>query len=148
MTHSSAQLSADLQNLLPAHPGLRVGVDTVDIADVEAAWQHFGLRYARRLFTAHECDYALDQPGLVAERLAARFAAKEAVIKALNLGELGVDWRDIEVRRQADGACRLALHGRAAQAMAALPACQAALSLSHDKGHACAVVVLVPASPR
>jgi holo-[acyl-carrier protein] synthase len=124
--------------------GLRVGVDTVEIADVAASLRHFGRRFTHRLFTAGERDYALAVPALAAQRLAARFAAKEAAIKALNLGERGVDWRDFEVQRSDDGSCRLALHGRAAARLAELPPCDTALSLSHDQAHAVAVVVLLP----
>jgi holo-[acyl-carrier protein] synthase len=111
---------------------------------VAASLQHFGHRFTHRLFTADERAYALSVPALSAQRLAARFAAKEAAIKTLNLGQRGIDWRDIEVRRDDDGGCHLALHGRAAQRMAELPPCDTALSLSHDNAHAVAVVVLLP----
>ena len=53
----------------------------------------------RRLFTEHEIGYAMSSEALRAERFAKRFAAKEATIKALNLSEVGLDWRQIEVMR-------------------------------------------------
>jgi holo-[acyl-carrier protein] synthase len=125
--------------------GLRVGLDSVAIAEVAQAWQQFGHHYLRRLFTDAEAAYALAAPGQTAERLAARFAAKEAVIKALKLGEAGVSFRDIGVQRHADGSPSLALTGLAAQALRQLGPVHTALSLSHDSTHACAVVVVMPA---
>ena len=85
-------------------------------------------------------DPARDNTGLAAERLAARFAAKEAALKAFDLGNEGVDWRDIEVRKLAGGACRLELHGKAAALAAERGAGEIALSLSHDGDYATAVV--------
>lgn len=137
----------DPATLLPtaaARPGLRVGLDSVAVAEVADALNAFGARYLQRVFTDEEAAYALAAPACTAERLAARFAAKEAVIKVLNLGEAGVAWRDIGVQRGPDGAPRLVLRGRAAEALARLGPCDTALSLSHDPLHACAVVVLLP----
>jgi holo-[acyl-carrier protein] synthase len=124
--------------------GVRVGLDSVVIGEVEAAWRHFGDRYLRKLFTDTEVAYALAAPACSTERLAARFAAKEAVIKALNLAEAGVSFRDIGIQHGASGEPRLALQGLARQALGALGPTDVAVSLSHDHTHACAVVVIVP----
>jgi holo-[acyl-carrier protein] synthase len=121
-----------------------VGIDTIEIADVEASLLHFGEHYVQRVYTAAERAYAQAAPVMASARLAARFAAKEAAIKALNLSEAGISWRDIEVLRSEDGACHLALHGRAAAIAASRPALQTALSLSHDSTHAVAVLVCLP----
>lgn len=134
----------DLLRSCPPRRGLRVGLDSIAIAEVEQAWRAFGQRYLRRLFTDEEADYALASPVHTGERLAVRFAAKEAVIKALNLGEAGVSLRDIGVRRAADGTPSLELQGLAQAAWTALGASDLALSLSHDDTHACAVVVILP----
>ncbi len=136
--------AGQLQAAGPAFAGLRVGIDTVEIADVEASLRHFGPRYAERIYTRAERRYAESAPAMTAARLAARFAAKEAAIKALNLSEAGVSWCDIEVLRSADGACHLVLHGRAAAWAARGPALQTALSLSHDGTHAVAVLACLP----
>jgi holo-[acyl-carrier protein] synthase len=105
--------------------------------------RQFGERFVQRLFTAREAADAVAVHGDAArhERLAARFAAKEAVIKALDLPEEGVNWRDIEVVRGANGRPALALHGRAAAAAARAGVSEWAVSISHDAGQACAVVV-------
>lgn len=118
--------------------GMRLGFDLARISDVADSIRRFGRRYTDRVFTCGELDYALG--GQCAERLAARFAAKEAVIKALGLSDTGIGWRDIEVVRQADGACGIRLFGPAARAADELGARAIALSLSHDGDYAGAVV--------
>ena len=125
----------------PARGRLRTGIDTVQIARIAASWAELGDRFLQRLYAPDEIAYALAAPVHTAERLAVRFAAKEAVIKALGLSEAGVSWRDIEVRREADGACSLALHGRAAEVARTLNICDLSLSLSHEADHAVAMVV-------
>jgi holo-[acyl-carrier protein] synthase len=111
---------------------LRVGIDLVRVSRVEESIDAFGERFLARVFTAGELAYARAHP----ERLAARFAAKEAARKALGLD--GVAWRDVEVTRRPNGACELVLHGAArAQAGAA----ELALSLSHEGDYATAVVI-------
>ena len=78
-----------------------------------------------------------------AERYAARFAAKEAGMKAIGTGwSRGVRWQDIEVRRLPGGRPTVMFHGRAGEFFAKLGATQAHLSLTHTKGMAMAVVVL------
>lgn len=125
---------------LPGRPPLRVGLDLVEVSRIQESVDRFGDRFLRRLFSEREIAYAQAQSARTAEHLAARFAAKEAAIKALALSEAGTAWRDIEVRRADDGACSLALHGRAARAAERLGVTHIALSLSHDGGYAGAVV--------
>ncbi|MEO8298459.1 MAG: holo-ACP synthase [Burkholderiales bacterium] len=125
----------------PGAGTVRVGVDTVHIPRIAESLSRHGERFMQRLFTPAERAYAMAAPLHTAERLAARFAAKEAVIKALSLSEVGVDWCDIEVMRDADGACTLSLHGRAAEQARQLGVRELALSLSHDGGQAIAMVV-------
>ena len=122
---------------------LRAGLDVVDVTQVRNSMEHFGQRFLNRLFTEGEVAYALEGRERCAERLAARFAAKEAAIKAFSLSEIGVNWRDLEVRKLPDGSCRLALHGRAASEALRLGVCDIALSLSHDGDYAAAVVTAV-----
>ena len=113
-------------------PMFRVGVDLVQISRIAGSLDAFGDRFLRRIYTDGELAYARRDP----ERLAARFAAKEAAKKALALD--GVGWRDLEVVRDASGACELVLHG-AARAAAGSPAL--ALSMSHEGDLATAVVI-------
>ena len=118
--------------------GLRVGLDMMSVKDVQASLDEFGERFVDRLFSPAEQADALSVPALKAERLAARFAAKEAAIKAFDLSEAGVSWRELEVRCDDRGACRLHLHGKAALLAGVR---EAALSLSQGRGHAIAVVM-------
>jgi len=117
---------------------LRVGVDLVQISRIAGSLEAFGDRFLRRVFTDDEVAYARASPD-VASRLATRFAAKEAAKKALVLD--GIGWRDLEVRRRADGACDLVLHGAA---RAAAGACTLALSMSRDGDYATAIVIAQP----
>jgi holo-[acyl-carrier protein] synthase len=122
---------------------MRMGFDLVEVSQVQESIARFGDAYKRRIYTEGELRYAEQGVGVCAERLAARFAAKEALIKALQPGDEGINLREIEVVRSGEGACRLALHGR----MAALAESQGVrkilLSMSHDGGYAGAVVNLL-----
>ncbi len=138
----------DLTISQPAAERMRVGMDVVDIRRISESIDKFGERFFQRLFSEDEISYALSGEGQTAQRLAARFAAKEAAIKAFNLGEAGVNWRDIEVQKLPSGACRLALHGRAASHAEQLGVCEIALSLSHDGDYAAAVVTALMAPLR
>lgn len=117
-----------------------MGFDLAQVSAIAQSLERFGAAFATRLFTAHELAYANSGRGMCAQRLAARFAAKEAVIKALRLAEAGVGWRDIEVVKLDDGDCAVSLHGRAAELAAEMGARQILLSLSHDGDYAGAVV--------
>lgn len=131
--------------LQPAVERMRVGMDVVDIRRISESIDTFGSRFVQRLFSESEISYALDGEGQAPQRLAARFAAKEAAIKAFDLSEAGVSWRDIEVQKLPNGACRLALHGKAASHAQQLGVCEIALSLSHDGDYAAAVVTALVA---
>lgn len=137
-----------LNDLPPVHMGqgrLRTGLDLVEIRRIEESVKRFGPRFVHRLFSTEEAAYALSSEALAAQRLAARFAAKEATIKAFDMSEAGIGWRDIEVRRESHGACRLVLHGKAADHVARLGVREIALSLSHDGEYAAAVVTALMA---
>jgi holo-[acyl-carrier protein] synthase len=116
---------------------LRVGIDLVKAATVAAALAEHGDRYLARVYTAAEARDCGGDP----LRLAARFAAKEAVMKVLQPGrDDAVPWPEIEVVRTA-GAPLLALHGRAAELAAAAGLTSFALSFTHEDEYAAAVVV-------
>lgn len=119
----------------------RVGIDLVRVSRVAESLERFGERFLRRVFTPGEIAYALEAPELSAERLAARFAAKEATMKALRLGGGAVTLREIEVRRAPSGECEVVLHGRAQSLAARAHTGAIALSLSHEGDYAVAVVV-------
>lgn len=119
----------------------RVGIDIVRISEIAASLEHFGQRFLDRVFTTDEIAYATSAPTLSAQRLAARFAAKEAALKALQLADKGIRWTDLEVRRAACGDCELKLHGAAHLAATSGGIAHLALSLTHEGDYAAAVVM-------
>lgn len=120
---------------------LRVGTDLVRVSRIAASLEKFGEAFLRRSFTEAEIAYATASSVATAERLAARFAAKEATVKALGLVEQPRDWREIEVCRSSSGACEIELHGEVREAADRLGATTFALSLSHDGDYAIATVL-------
>jgi holo-[acyl-carrier protein] synthase len=147
---ASAPVAAALSGLaLPPGMRLLLGIDTVSVAGVRESMAQFGARFEARLFTAHELHSASrgTQPQRE-ERLAARFAAKEAALKAFGWSNAGIDWRDIEVHTDAGtGQPALALHGRAAELAGRLACGPASLSLSHDGDQAVAIVAALTSAP-
>ena len=119
----------------------RVGIDLVQVSRITESLERFGERFLRRIFTSDEVAYATAAPAHTSARLAARFAAKEATIKALAMAQHPGGWRDIEVRRSPSGACDIALHGAVLAAADRMGATSFALSLSHDGDYATAVVI-------
>jgi holo-[acyl-carrier protein] synthase len=118
------------------------GIDVVEVPRVAAALQRFGQRFVGRIFTDGEVRYCESKANRV-ERFAARFAAKEAGMKALGTGwNHGVRWRDLEVRRQPGGRPTLVFHGKAAEFAAQLGVAHVALSLTHTASEAIAQVIL------
>ena len=120
---------------------VRVGIDLCSVQDVAESVAQFGDRYLRRIYTDHELEYCGSDPQRSAERLAARFAAKEATVKVLRPPDARPDWRSIEVRRDPGGWCEIALTGSAARLAREAEISSLAVSLSHDSGLANAVVV-------
>lgn len=125
---------------------LRVGLDLVAVSTVvESLRGAHRERYLERVYTAREvadCGGPSDVT-LSPERLAARFAAKEAAIKALPGAGEGVALTQIEVLRDDDGSVSLRLSDRAAELFAASGATEIAVSLTHEGEHAAATVVLL-----
>jgi holo-[acyl-carrier protein] synthase len=119
-----------------------VGVDLIRISDVADSIDRFGSRYTGRVFTADEIRYCEEDPTRAPERYAARFAAKEATIKALRPGPNdGLDWKTVEVRRAPEGWCDIQLHGEARELANRNGVEDLALSMSHEHGYATATVV-------
>ena len=121
---------------------IRVGLDLVAVMNVEESLRGaHGERYLERLFTEREVADCQTAAGVDPERLAARFAAKEATLKVLPAADEGVSWQEIEVRREPSGRVHLELRGRAAELAAEARITDLALSLTHEGGFAAAVVV-------
>ena len=112
-------------------------MDIIEIDRVAATLARFGDRFLQRIYTTGEIAYCRGR----APQLAARFAAKEAVMKALGTGTRGVGWQEVEVTRKRSGEPGIALHGRAATRAEKLGIDRLALSLSHSRNYAVASVV-------
>lgn len=124
-----------------------LGIDVVSIDRIKKSLADFGERFERRIFTPQELRDAGHDAVVKTERLAARFAAKEAAIKAFSLGSIGVNWRDLEVVRRPDGAPILLIHGKTSTILTKIGITSWALSLSHDGDHATAVVAGLQSVP-
>lgn len=100
-------------------------------------------RFAERVFTPAERVYCEGRGALAAQHYAARFAAKEAALKALQTGwRGGISWQDIEIGSRDLGAPYLILHGKVKELFTSSGATAAHLSMSHTSEHAIAQVVL------
>jgi holo-[acyl-carrier protein] synthase len=119
------------------------GIDLCEVDRMERALAApHGARLRERVFTAAEIAYA-ERKANRAERYAARFAAKEAGMKALGTGwRNGVHWQDLEVANLPSGRPTLRLHGKAAEIAERLGVRNISLSLTHTAGQAMALVIL------
>ncbi len=128
--------------------GVAVGVDLVAVSRIAALVAEYGERFVHRVFTEREqaeCSRGTEETRL--NSLAARWAAKEAVVKALGVGFGPVAYRDVEVVRDENGCPHVHLHGRAAELAQARGLQHWAISLSHDAGLAAAFVVALTVRP-
>ncbi len=119
---------------------LGLGVDVCPIERIAGALGRHGHVFSDRIFTDRERQYA-GNGAVKHDRLAARFAAKEAAIKALGAPD-GLRWKDMEVVNASDGAPTLCLAGRAKERADELGVSRVMLSLTHAGGIAVAVVIL------
>jgi holo-[acyl-carrier protein] synthase len=115
----------------------RIGVDIIEISRINGALGRFGSRFLQRIYTGSEIALCKDK----ADRLAARFAAKEAVMKALGTGVRGVAWREIEVLSRPSGEPQVQLYGKARIIADRLGLDEFAVSLSHSREYAVASVI-------
>ena len=121
---------------------LTTGVDLIEIARIERVLENHRERFLVRVFTQNEILYCRGR----AAELAARFAAKEAVSKALGVGVRvlardGIHWQDVEVVGDHRGKPIVRLSGRAAERARELGLTEWSVSLTHTKEHALAFVV-------
>jgi holo-[acyl-carrier protein] synthase len=121
---------------------LGTGVDLAEVPRIRAAIERHGPRFIERIYTPLEIAY-VERKANRFERYAARFAAKEAAMKAIGTGwKRGVSWRDFEVANLPSGRPTLRLHGLAAQVAQQLGVRQISLSLTHTAELAMAHVIL------
>lgn len=129
---------------------MRLGIDLVRVKAIEGSVRRFGERFLRRVYTPGEladCGerdiLALSQGIQRAQvvRLAARFAAKEAVMKILRPADVALPWQSIEVRSELSGVCRVELHREAHALAAAIGIHSIEISLTHEQDYAAAIAV-------
>ena len=113
-----------------------IGIDIVEIARIERAIARWGESFLHRVYTEPELRLYHKKPS----SLAARFAGKEAVIKALGTQPKGINWKEIEIVSDADGKPLVHLYGNAQNQANSLGLDDLAISLSHSKKYAIALV--------
>ena len=119
-----------------------IGIDIIEVARVREVLERTP-RFTERVFTAAERAYCDSRGVVAAQHYAARFAAKEAALKALQTGwRGGISWHDVEVASHDSGAPYLVLRGVVNELLTASGANQAHVSLSHTSEHAIAQVIL------
>jgi holo-[acyl-carrier protein] synthase len=119
-----------------------IGIDIIEVARIREVLLRTP-RFAERVFTPAERTYCEGRGAVAAQHYAARFAAKEAVLKALQTGwRGGIGWQDVEIASHESGAPYLILHGIVDDLFKASGATTAHLSMSHTSEHAIAEVIL------
>ena len=114
-----------------------IGIDLVDIDRIISGLDRFPSRFRERVLTDAEARYC----GTKVDRIAGRWAAKEAISKVLGLGVRGVGWREIEILPNWAGAPQVRLHARAAARAAKLDLEDVTVSISHERKMATAVAI-------
>lgn len=122
---------------------MQCGVDLIEIERIEAAVQRWGERFLHRVWTDREIEFCRGR----APELAARFAGKEAASKALGTGIVGLIWREIEILPDRRGKPLVFLHGNARRRAEQVRLDTWAISLTHSRQLACAMVVAWQARP-
>ncbi len=123
---------------------LRIGTDICSIKRITSAYERYGERFLKRILTDNERQYVAKRPRELCERLSVRFAAKEAVSKALGVGWRGIDWKEVEIKNLPSGAPSVILHGRAKELARKLNLSRMEISLSHEREFAIASVIAYP----
>ena len=119
-----------------------IGIDIIEVGRIREVLARTP-RFRERVFTAAERAYCDSRGAVAAQHYAARFAAKEAALKALQTGwRGGISWQDVEVASRESGAPYLVLHGPVQELFKNSGATAAHLSISHTSEHAIAQLVL------
>lgn len=119
-----------------------IGTDLAEVSRIRESIARYGERFLTRIYTERERSYSQNKANS-AERFAARFAAKEAGMKAIGTGwNFGVRWQDFEVVNERSGKPKLILHGIAEQIARKLGAERVSISLTHTSETAFAIVIL------
>jgi len=124
-----------------------LGTDITEIDRIDAMYKKYGKKFLQKTFTEAEIAYCTSKPLHTASRLAVRFAVKESVSKALGVGinklgwDKGIDWKDVELTRDENGAVELLLSGKAKAIQDKLGITSWSVSVSHSKRDAIATVI-------
>jgi holo-[acyl-carrier protein] synthase len=116
---------------------ISVGIDIVEIERIKQAVSSYHDSFLHRIYTNSELDYCNNRPS----RLAARFAAKEAVLKVLGTGGWGTNWKEIEVLSTTNGKPAIRLYGKIKDKAIMNGITELSVSLSHEKKYAIACVI-------
>jgi len=124
-----------------------LGTDICEINRIGETYEKYGNRFLERVFTESEIDYCIQKTKLIPQRLAVRFATKEAASKALGVGvnklgwDRGIDWKDVEILRDEKGAVCIKLYGKAKELEEKFGINSWAISVSHSKDNAVSTVI-------
>lgn len=124
-----------------------IGTDIVECLRIAQMIERHGELFITRVFTQHEFEYCSSRKAAT-QHYAGRWAAKEAILKALGTGwGPGISWRDIEVRNDTAGKPRVALGGGAREVCEQLGIAQLEISISHTRTHAMAFALALGREP-
>ena len=122
-------------------PKVKIGTDICQIDRIKSAYKHYGKRFLQRILTGNEIKYVTSKKRSLINRLAGRFAAKEATSKVLGTGLRGVYFKEIEVLREKSGAPKIILHKRAKKKAKEEGLVNFEVSISHERDFAVAFVI-------
>ena len=129
---------------------IKVGSDICSVKRIKDVYEKYGVRFLDKILTEIEKTYILsklpkgtpNKTNRLTEALAGRFAAKEAIAKALGTGWNGIHWHEVEIINDESGAPHAVLHGRAIKLLASLDLNRIEISLSHEREYALAMAIL------
>jgi holo-[acyl-carrier protein] synthase len=127
-----------------------IGTDIVECLRIAQMIERHGELFITRVYTPHEIEYCQSRKQAT-QHFAGRWAAKEAVLKALGTGwRRGIGWRDVEIKTQRSGSPSVALHGGARDYMEQQKIAQVLVSISHCRTHAtaCAIALSDEKAPK
>lgn len=122
-------------------PIIKIGTDICQIDRIQSAYKKYGEGFLKRILTENEIKYVTSNKNNFLNRLAGRFAAKEAASKVLGTGLRGVYFKEIEILREPSGAPKIILYKRAKQKAKEKGLINFEVSISHERGFAIAIVV-------
>jgi len=129
---------------------LKIGSDICSVGRIKVVYEKYGERFLNRVLTDREKAYVQSKAASnvaspaqrISQALAARFAAKEAVVKALGTGWRGLYWKEVEIVNAQSGAPQVNLYGRAKGLFTKLGFDHIEISLSHEHEYALAMVIM------